>query len=486
MNFCPKCGTKLNESANKCPGCGHQFAEPEKQSDPVIQETQPKQPDPQETSISQMQSEPDEKSIPQEQPPVAATVEKPFNGKKSRTLLFAIIGALVALTVAYFSMNSYYSDSSRVVGQFRNAVTANDAKALKNVLSCTDSRLKIDEENSKVLLQYFKDNPSSLNELLSNLDKESAAMKSSGFSLLKESSSDMLTLKKSGSNLLIFPRYTIDVMPCFINVSTEVKDVQVSLNDKEVCKSDSENFKKEIGPFMPGKYALTASFKSDLVTSSEKKEVDLFKEPKASVKLLSDLRYVSITSDVKSAQVFANGKDAKLTVDKAGKFGPVDKNTVLYAVSKNGSDTLKSTEVMVRNSSEVNLSFQEAKAMKEDFKDNLYWFMNSYGSYFADAVNQDNFLLIEPFLEPGSKIFDMQKKAVTAIHQQGIYERCLKFDVTDYKYDEGTKEGTLTTSEAYDLTSSKGETSTKTFAFTYKFKFNPSLHAFTLTELIEK
>ncbi|MBY6953367.1 TcaA 3rd/4th domain-containing protein, partial [Clostridium botulinum] len=170
------------------------------------------------------------------------------------------------------------------------------------------------------------------------------------------------------------PKYKIVINPGYVNISSKVKGVKVKLNNKEYCKADSDNYKKEIGPLMPGNYKLTAEFTNDFTKKTSNKSIDLIKDnlKTSEIEVMPELKYVNIDSDVKNAKIYANGKDTGLTVAQASKFGPVDETSVIYAVDKSNGKNLKTEDFKVENSENVYLSFSNAAQAENDFKAQVY------------------------------------------------------------------------------------------------------------------
>lgn len=458
MNFCPKCGCKL-DGKSKCEQCG--FSE-----DANLEQNINKK---EETS-----NDFDNKNTKINNEELRKTNFK--NNLKGKTKFIILGAAVIVLFIAYFSLNSHYSDPTLVTKQFKDSITQSNLPKLEQVIYCDDTRLQINDENAKVLLDYFKKNPSYLDEVMNSLQTQSKRVKENKLFLQSDKNSkEIFYVQKSGRNLLIFPKYKIAIKPGYVQISSKVKGVKVKLNNKEYCKSDSDSFKKEIGPLMPGNYKLTAEFSNDFIKKTSNKNIDLISEnlKTSEIELMSDLKYVNIDSDVKSAKIYSNGKDTGLTVAQASKFGPVDTNSVIYAVDKSNGKTLKTEDVRVGDNENIYLSFSSAIQEESDFKTKLYSLVNSYASNFAYAVNYNNFSYIECYLEPGSQIYNAQKKVVRDIYAANIMEDFLGLEILSYNFDKNKNEGTVVTKEMYDITKGYGNTSTKDFKNTYKFIKRP-------------
>lgn len=141
-----------------------------------------------------------------------------------------------------------------------------------------------------------------------------------------------------------------------------LKDVEFSLNSVEMGKSDKDNYSIELGPFMPGKYELLASYKGSYADLENTYNVDFIKRDngKRSIKALGDVKNIRVTSEY--ADIFVNNKETGIKVKDAVSFGPISPDTSLYAVVTLDGKRVKSEEVKFHEgASNVHLSFRNPK-----------------------------------------------------------------------------------------------------------------------------
>lgn len=436
MNFCSKCGFKL-DGQDVCPKCGFSEGDDTKEND-----------------------------LNEE---IYNNEGHKINNKKVMvmgTFLFILL-----IAVGCFVKN-YYSNPNLVLNEFKDSITKKNLDKLEDTLYCEDTRLKLNDENVKIMMSYFEKNPSYLDEVMSSLNIQCNRIKEHN---ILSNTKEIFVIRKIGSKFLLFPDYRVCIHPGYINVKSKIKDVTININNKPYCRTDSNEFKKEIGPLMPGNYKLTCEFANKFIKKTSNKNIDLVRDNLKTVEeeIMPDLKYITIDSDIKNARVYNNGKDSGITVAEASKFGPVDASCIIYAVDNSSGKTFKTEGVKVLDSDNIYLSFSNAIQQENDFNNSLYTLVNSYASDFAYAVNYDNFSCIEGYLEPNSSIYNMQKKVVSEIHNSNITEDFLGLEILNYNFDKDKNQGRVTTKEMYDITRGYGNTKTQDFKNTYSFIRRP-------------
>lgn len=472
LKFCAKCGTKLEQDV--CPQCGYSLSS---RQDEVIKE---------DTNVVQ--------AVNNDYPKNNEFTVKALPTRKSLTLsMGAKIGILAVtivtvLLIGIFIVGNSLSKPSKVVSKFQKAVASGNKADLSDVLYCDDNRMKISEKTISPLLNYFKENPSYLNTVVSNLNNEAArAEQSSALAEISgKNNQGILTLRYTGKKFLFFPSYKIVIQPAFIDVKAEIKGVTFSLNGTEMGKSDVDKYNKEFGPYIPGKYNLSANYKGKYVTLSEPQDVDLISASncKANVDVLTNLNYIKVGSEYPDAEIFVNGKDAGIKAVDADNFGPLNSSTKVYAVYTKDGKTLKSSEYTVsEGDTDIYLSFTEAenqiKNTENQIHDLIYWYTN----YFTEAVNNNDFASVEGYIYPGSKLYDEQKSYISTTYNQGIKETIMSFNVISCNLNDDNKSGTVTTEEVYNI-DNKDNNSVKTFKYKYTFKYNEEKGMYQLDSIV--
>ncbi|GAA0736079.1 zinc ribbon domain-containing protein [Clostridium oceanicum] len=481
MNFCTKCGQRIEENENICPRCGKNLednnVDVKKEDNKLVLEKE----DNSTLEINKKQGS-------------TKSSGKTLNNfylrnKKHKKAAIILVSIIILLLIGYKGLNKYYSNPLKIVSEFENAIAKNDKAKVAKMLYCENSSLEIDKNNVDSFIKYLKDKPAYLNKVVSELKQDAGLLKTdtskdvfNGFDSTKE-----LSINKKGSNLVIFPAYKIKVNPYFIDLNVKCKDANITINDKKLVKTDKKEFKKQFGPYLPGKYTIKAQVKGKYVSIDDSKSIDTStgnSDGKISVELLEDAKYVKVDSKEKNAELFINGKDTKTKVCNAGEIGPVDEDTKFYAILKNDKGTFKSEESTAEYGDLISLSFLGAEAISSEVEGQLTYLMNDFTSKFVQAVNNGDFSYIEKYLYKDSKLYNEDKKFVKKYHEDGISEDLLTCSLKDYTYDDKKKEGTIKTEESYNIYYKDGSKKHKQFNTKYKFKYNEKIDQYQLTEML--
>lgn len=502
MSFCPKCGNKIKDGQTFCSKCGHKlnvinnstelnnnadsFANPNEESaEPIkitnlgeIQEGKPSEiieneiePSAQKNPSIQKAAQPSEKTNIVEGVIVAG------KSKKTKVIAIAICAAFVVLAVLFYT-GYLMTRPSKVVSEFEKDVASGNKARLCKVLYCSDSRINIDQKSIDPLMTYFKANPNYLNKVVQDLSNQET-----GLSVSKS----VFTLEKLGNKYLFFSNYKVVIKPAFIDVNTEIKDADLLLNNDKVGKSDSDNFKKEFGPFIPGEYTLEAKYQGKYVNINEKHNIDLVTstDNKMNVKVLEKLAYLKIDSDYKDAELFVDGKDTGIKISDEENFGPLKDNSEVYAVATKDGQKLKSDVYTVGSDGgdDVYLDFSRSENNLENVEDQLKNVMRTYIDSFTEAVNYGNFSIVQSYIYPGSKLYSDQSSYIPNTYKSGTTEINLSFNITSYTLSDDKKSGTISTNEVYEIRDKDNNSSVKTFNYKYTFQYNDKTESYQLSSI---
>ncbi|MCB2295470.1 hypothetical protein LGK95_18470 [Clostridium algoriphilum] len=303
--------------------------------------------------------------------PVAKLVTiTPFNAlkryikspKKLKTTIL-LCTFIIILVVAIINIGNSLTNPYRIVAKFEKAVATNNSSALAHILYSDNNILKVDSQSIEPLLSSFKSNPAYYNKVIDNLKNDAFSPKY--IDNLNIKSDNILTLANKGNFLLFFHNYKIIIKPCYVNITTTVKNVTFSINGTQIGKSDSDKYSKQFGPYIPGNYSIVAKYKGSYVTLNKSYPVSLISKNNGITKLnvLANMTYVNISSDYSNAKIYVDGKDANVKVKDASKFGPVDSSSKIYATYEAGGTTLKSEVYSVSSDeTELYLVFQNYNA----------------------------------------------------------------------------------------------------------------------------
>lgn len=470
MSYCPKCGAQINQGQAFCSKCG--FNLNTRQGNTNIQQP---------SEIPQAvipQAGVTQNGVTQGSGPVYISTLNSRPAMDKSVKIGIIIGsAVAAVLLILFLIGSSLTKPSRVVSDFQKAVSSNNAKQLSKVLYCSDKRVTIDEKSVSPLLTYFKDNPSSLNKLVQALNSQAADSKVSG---------SVFVLQNVGKKFLFFPDYRIVVKPAYIDVSTKISGAGFMLESKSIGKSDSDNFTKEYGPYIPGEYNFTASYTGKYVSLHEPHKIDLVSADgnKQAINVFENLTYLNISCEYSDAELFVDGKDAGVQIKDSGNFGPLNSDSIVYAVAEKDGQKIKSDTYTVGqgDDSYVYLSFENSEYDLENIEGQIKDLVNEYLNNFAYAVNYGDFSMVEPYIYPGSSLYTTQSSYVPNTYKQGITENVLSYNITSCTINDDKKSGTVTTHETYEI-NSNGNSSQKSFDYKYTFQYNEETQSFQLATI---
>lgn len=245
--------------------------------------------------------------------------------KMVKVLISAGVFLAVVLLGGYFYGASVYSKES-VAGQFRDAVTNEDMKALGKLLYSDDPNLDIDDAAVESFLAYLEEHPSFRSELVQSVSKQAKADDAEAAGA-EGDSSDVLEVTNTGKKWLVFNDYQLAVEPIYVTVSTEHEGTELYMNEKEVATADADDFHKEAGPFMVGIYSAKAILKNDFAELENVLDVEVGASMTTGdvVAVGLDADYVSVGSVPGVDGVFViNDTVTDLMLSETERIGPLD------------------------------------------------------------------------------------------------------------------------------------------------------------------
>lgn len=250
-------------------------------------------------------------------------VETKKSSKIVLIIIASVIGLLIIASIVGYSILSANSKPESVLSKFQAAVKSGNAAAAHKILVSNDPVFELTEGDITKLLTYLDEESSVFDDEIDSLKTQIDNEKEER---LKYDYYSMLTLVKEKGLLGLFDSYKIAVQPYYFTLYTNQKGVVIKLDGKDLVTSKSDNYTKVIGPLMPGSYSLDAQFDSEYVSLNTKKKVLLPEDHNYEIDLSIDAQYVYLESNYPEAKLYLNGKDTKLTVGDAYRFGPIASN----------------------------------------------------------------------------------------------------------------------------------------------------------------
>lgn len=341
MQFCNECGASLTQDAIFCKECGT----------PVVAKAQ--------------------STLPANSPKPS----QPMNPKTKKLL----IAGVVCLGVLFggYKIGESLTDKDRKIEKLQTALIEKDSDAIANILVSTDKKLKVDKDSLKGLMKYLDKNPDVAEDVVATLKEQSmyydtvkSSSKISQEHMEENVDTGLFNLRKTGKTLF-YDKYEIMIKPVYISLYTNYQDTVLKVNGKKVATSDTVDYDKTVGPYLPGIYSVEAELKNDFVTLKDKQEVFLSGVDTQDVGLYLEGEDVTLYSDYSDAEiegkVLIDGKEVKVNPFAEESFGPVttDGSLSVQVAAALPWGEMKSEEITIDDYElEFDLAFDEALQQK--------------------------------------------------------------------------------------------------------------------------
>lgn len=392
MKKCPYCGQELNESDKHCSNCGN-----------II---------PKEKNKTTLSSQTEQSNLK-------------FKKFIPWVIIFFIIILIGVIFILLRNFNSPEAQTKILV----NAIDNNDAQKVATLISTKD--VPVDDEEASVYIQYIKDEVGMMkfiHEIKQTTDKLNKNNDNDSAYIQTQSGKNVLKISKNGTRFLIFNNmsYRPPAKSVIVKPKLDTK-YEFKAGGKRRIINAKANKATSIGKYIPGVYTIdaekdtehghfTGQMKFDF-RYAKGKTVDVsenFNEASLKVKLKgkSDL-------DKDTLKVTINGKDMKYDASKEYGPYPQNKDISVSASGKAKDKTFTSTSKTIKakdlgNINSATLNFDEDKISdyisKKTEEENvlrltLEPFFNQYAYALNNAINQQNFDIVSPFLKNNSDAY---------------------------------------------------------------------------------
>jgi len=287
-NFCEVCGKKLVEKTeshskdNICPNCGK-----ENQTTARFCES----------CGTSLQAS----SKAKEKKETSKLLTAYYKHKKLYNVLLASLVVLLVAGVGLYKYGEHYYSREKQIERYQEVLAKNDPKELAETVVSADKNFKPKANNLSTFTNYTKDNKDYSNYISENLQN------------INDKSQD-LYLKKDGKYFFLFDKYDLVLQPFYLDVNTNVEDMQLKVNDKDEGTSDSEDYTWKLGPLVPGAYRLDGSFQSNGQEEEIEQKVDqvnregLENDGSRELSFAAKKVKFDIDSDISSGELLFNGQ----------------------------------------------------------------------------------------------------------------------------------------------------------------------------------
>ncbi|WP_409271432.1 zinc ribbon domain-containing protein [Neobacillus sp. SCS-31] len=349
MKFCKECGAALTAETRFCKECGA----------------------------------PSTAAVANTGNPEKVTPQQPSKPMNPKTKKFIIAGAVCgALLFGAFKTGEAMTSKERKIEKFESALIEKDKDELADLLVSTDKKLKIDAKSLNGLVKYLNDNPDQVSNFVKTLKDQAAyydTVKSDSESAdqyIKDTMPKGLFNLEKGKGSFLFDDYNITIKPIYISLSTNYDDTVLKVNGKKVATSDTQNYSKMVGPYVPGVYTVEAILKNDYVTLQDKREVYLLHTETQAIDMYLEGNNITLRSEYDDTEItgktLINGKEINVDPFSEATFGPVvtDGSLRIQAVGNFPWGEMKSEEATIE-SDWIRFDFTQDEAFQKSIMDTV-------------------------------------------------------------------------------------------------------------------
>lgn len=382
MSFCRQCGSKLESDFTFCPECGTPQEQNEQTGHHPVEAPAPAPAPP---AATLQPSSPPQEDVAIDWKKGATTSVSWI--KRYKGILIALLG-IVIIAGGLYAVGSYITDGEHIIAKFEKAAKDGDASELASMLKSNDSKLVLDKDNIKPLVEYLKNDnfareavSSELREQLKQFNKK---MENGEVSAIYYKS--IIHLKKDGKRFLLFDDYNIEVVALYPDVATNYKGTKIKVNGKNMVTTDEEYFYGKVGPVVPGKNVFQAKYEGDFSSMKVEKTVTLTTANSfESIELELDGDYLTLVSNYDDAAVFIDNQDTKLTVNDFDYVGPflVDGSSTVHVEREFPWGVVKSEDISI----DSNFIRVDLDPVNDDLRDSIQHATRNFYLEFVNVMN---------------------------------------------------------------------------------------------------
>ena len=387
-------------------------------------------------------------------------------------ITLTILGILVGGGIAGFKYLQEMNTPENTIDRFFTLILNEDIEGLEKIVSEDDS-VNMSEE-LQYLLNYYKENRSQLPDDVNALKDN--------FITGRLTTLPYYVVKKDGK---LIDKYLMKLNQRNLTINATFENVKVDLYRDEVLIKEEIKFGEEISALYPGIYEIKIVSLDELTPFSLTETIDLFNsEPNVKLNISNDLNKTEIKSNEPDAVIFIDGKNTGKTASELGTMIGLEDGVEIYGVFKLNGEEIKSNIEKIDGSQKIILQYDYfTPPTISEAKDEAKKLIKGYLRDFAEAVNYDDFSLIEPYMVKNSDLYNVQKDYVTSLYARGIKETYVTHDVLDIFYDEEAMRGTITVKEVYQIQKADNTLNESSYESQYEFKYNEEQEKFLLTKL---
>jgi len=234
--------------------------------------------------------------------------------------------ALVLLTAAglYF-LGGYLTDGQRLLERFESSIDKGQPDKLLKLLSAPEGT--VERSTAEAIVGHLGKDEKAKQAVLSRLKTEIARLKEGAVQSFAEDgeSAFVYVHKKERKRWLIYDDYELKLRSYKVPVNTNFGGAKIMLNGEEIGVAGVGGSTLQLGPLLPGKYAVKAVYAGKYTTLENEVTAELFPIGNSIDPIEVPLQgeYVDVFSNNGFARIFINGEDIGLTVGDGQRIGPI-------------------------------------------------------------------------------------------------------------------------------------------------------------------
>lgn len=347
-------------------------------------------------------------------------------------ILIGIIILLVLVSFIGFNLFKSNFDSDIIITKISKAMEDNDVEYLKDYIEVEGHGQTLTQAEIMKILNVLKGNVNIYN------------LKS-----LYGSRKNSIYLKQEGKERFIFDKYILVLKPYDLTVRSNIDGVEVYIDEEKVGSFGEDLYEFNYSKVFPGTHLVKLVHEGEFGNIETEEEITCFSttDNSAYLDLYLDLQYVEIASNRDEATLYINGKDTGISLTNWYKFGPVPHGSQIDIMAKAEIDgeIYESDEYSVNPESDYyyNLNIDYVEPVEEvvevdlgdgNIDSKIRILMEGYQNGLIYAINNNEFVFVEAFIEDGSPLMKSQKSLVAHLNSKGTSEELMGYVIHDISH----------------------------------------------------
>ncbi|MGL5634769.1 MAG: TcaA 3rd/4th domain-containing protein [Sarcina sp.] len=309
--------------------------------------------------------------------------------KKKLSAKYTILGIAILGVIGVFLIFNIMNDTKKdAINKLVKGIESNNISKIQKIL-VNENGEEITINEATAFLNFYKNNSQRITVLEKNLESNS--------------STDIKFIKE---NKFLGSDYKIEVLNKKINITTNLDDVVVFVNNEELTTIKNKTGSINLPAF--GEYDIKLEKKGDYSTISASKKIDLTSDVNINIPLNGI--YITLKSNIENAKVYINDVNSNLTVAEFKNIGPFPTdgtyNLILKYNTPFGEISSESVPIKDLPEIEINLNLKNS-----GIKASLNTAIGKFYSSVFDAINTDNKdKIVNATDEAKNKIYEDIKK----------------------------------------------------------------------------